>query len=157
MPAMTSAGVISLRAAHWLHTVTVPSASTEASRSGSGAASGRLKPSARPGSANHAASPVSQSETGTPLATAVAATVNDWLQRSGSSLPAVTLITRFLDTRETLFRSACRPVQTGRQRLRSRAMHGMLSATIMILAYAVVAIAAGYAAVKVIRGGPHDG
>jgi hypothetical protein len=36
-------------------------------------------------------------------------------------------------------------------------MHGMLSATIMILAYAVVAIAAGYAAVKVFRGGPHDG
>ena len=35
-------------------------------------------------------------------------------------------------------------------------MHGMLSAVIMILAYAVVAIAVGYAAVKVIRGGPHD-
>jgi hypothetical protein len=31
----------------------------------------------------------------------------------------------------------------------------MLSAVIMILAYAVVAIAAGYVAVKVIRGGPH--
>jgi hypothetical protein len=36
-------------------------------------------------------------------------------------------------------------------------MHGMLSAAIMILAYAVIAAAAGYAAVKVIRGGPHDG
>ncbi len=36
-------------------------------------------------------------------------------------------------------------------------MNGMLSAVIMILAYAVVAAAAGYAAVKVIRGGPHDG
>lgn len=36
-------------------------------------------------------------------------------------------------------------------------MNGMLSATIMILAYAVVAIAAGYVAVKVIRGGPHGG
>jgi hypothetical protein len=36
-------------------------------------------------------------------------------------------------------------------------MHGMLSAAIMILAYAVVALAAGYVAVKVIRGGPHDG
>jgi hypothetical protein len=35
-------------------------------------------------------------------------------------------------------------------------MHGMLSAAIMILAYAVVAIAAGYAALKVIKGGPHD-
>ncbi len=36
-------------------------------------------------------------------------------------------------------------------------MNGMLSAIVMILAYAVVAVAAGYAAVKVIRGGPHDG
>lgn len=36
-------------------------------------------------------------------------------------------------------------------------MNGMLSAAIMILAYAVVAVAAGYAAFKVIRGGPHDG
>lgn len=36
-------------------------------------------------------------------------------------------------------------------------MHGMLSAAIMILAYALAAIAAGYVAVKVIRGGPHDG
>jgi hypothetical protein len=36
-------------------------------------------------------------------------------------------------------------------------MHGMLSAVILVLAYAVVAIAAGYAAVKVIRGGPHGG
>ena len=36
-------------------------------------------------------------------------------------------------------------------------MHGMLSAVIIVLAYALVAIAAGYTAVKVIRGGPHDG
>jgi hypothetical protein len=36
-------------------------------------------------------------------------------------------------------------------------VHGTLSAIIMILAYAVVAIAVGYAAVKVVRGGPHDG
>jgi hypothetical protein len=35
-------------------------------------------------------------------------------------------------------------------------VHGMLSAAIMILAYALVAIAAGYTAVKVMRGGPHD-
>jgi hypothetical protein len=34
---------------------------------------------------------------------------------------------------------------------------GMLSAVILILAYAAVAVAAGYTAVKVIRGGPHDG
>ena len=37
---------------------------------------------------------MSHSETGTPLAAAVAATVKAWLQRSGSSLPAVTLMTR---------------------------------------------------------------
>ena len=36
-------------------------------------------------------------------------------------------------------------------------MNGMLSAVILILAFAVVAVAAGYTAVKVIRGGPHDG
>jgi hypothetical protein len=39
--------------------------------------------------------------------------------------------------------------------LDSSPMHGTLSAAVIILAYAVVAIAAGYAAVKVIRGGPH--
>jgi len=42
-------------------------------------------------------------------------------------------------------------------RTRLACVNGMLSAIIMILAYAVVAVAAGYAAVKVIRGGPHDG
>jgi hypothetical protein len=36
-------------------------------------------------------------------------------------------------------------------------MHGLLSATVIILSYVVVAVAAGYTAVKVIRGGPHDG
>ena len=36
-------------------------------------------------------------------------------------------------------------------------MDGMLSAAIIILAYAVVAVVAGYVAVKVIRGGPHGG
>ena len=36
------------------------------------------------------------------------------------------------------------------------AMHGMLSAAVMIGAYALVAVAAAYTAVKVIRGGPHD-
>jgi hypothetical protein len=36
-------------------------------------------------------------------------------------------------------------------------MHGMLSAAVMILAYVAVAAAAGYTAVKVIRGGPHGG
>jgi hypothetical protein len=59
--------------------------------------------------------------------------------------------------RKKTVRPARRPAQSGHRRLRSRAMHGMLSATIIIIAYAVVAIAVGYAAVKVIRGGPHDG
>ena len=36
-------------------------------------------------------------------------------------------------------------------------MHGMLSAVVIVLAYTVVAVAAGYTAVKVFRGGPHDG
>ena len=97
MPVSTSPGVMSLRAAHWVHKVTVPAASTAASRSASGAACGSVKSSARPGRANHADSPVSQSEVLIPLATAVAATVNAWLQRSGSSLPAVTLTTRERD------------------------------------------------------------
>jgi len=36
-------------------------------------------------------------------------------------------------------------------------VHGMLSAAIMVVAYAVVAVVAAYTAVKVIRGGPHGG
>lgn len=56
-------------------------------------ACGSENPAARSGSANHADSPVSQRETGTSLAAAAAATVNAWLQRSGASAPAVTLIT----------------------------------------------------------------
>jgi hypothetical protein len=35
-------------------------------------------------------------------------------------------------------------------------MHGMLSAVLIVVAYAAVAIVAGYTVVKVIRGGPHD-
>ena len=74
-PSMTSVAVISRRAAHCVHTVTVPSASTEASRSASGAACGSEKSDDRPGRANQADSPVSHNETFTPLATADAATV----------------------------------------------------------------------------------
>ncbi len=85
---------MSLRAAHWVHTVTEPAASTAASRSASGAACGSEKSSARPGRPSHADSPVSHSDTRAPAAAAAAATVNAWLQRSGSSLPAVTLMTR---------------------------------------------------------------
>ena len=94
MPLITSPAEMSRRAAHWVHTVTEPAARIPASRSASGAACGSEKSSARPGRPNQADSPVSHSETGTPLAAAAAATVKAWLQRSGSSLPAVTLMTR---------------------------------------------------------------
>ncbi len=94
IPLIRSPASMFLRAAHWVHTVTEPAARTPASRSASGAACGSEKSSARPGRPNQADSPVSHSETGTPLATAAAATVKAWLQRSGSSLPAVTLMTR---------------------------------------------------------------
>ena len=67
---------MSRRAAHCVHTVTVPAARTAASRSASGVACGRLKSAARPGSANQADSPVSHNDTWTPLAAAAAATVN---------------------------------------------------------------------------------
>ena len=36
-------------------------------------------------------------------------------------------------------------------------MHGMLSAVIIMIAFLAVAAAAGMVAVKVYRGGPHDG
>ena len=75
MPWIRSPASILRRAAHWVHTVTVPAARTPARRSASGAACGSEKSSARPGKPNQAASPVSHSETWTPLATAVAATV----------------------------------------------------------------------------------
>jgi hypothetical protein len=94
IPLIRSSASMFRRAAHWVHTVTEPAARTPASRSASGAACGSEKSPARPGRPNQADSPVSHSETGTPLATAVAATVKAWLQRSGSSLPAVTLMTR---------------------------------------------------------------
>ena len=55
--------------------------------------SGREKSSARPGTANQAASPVSHSDTSAPEARAAAATVKAWLRRSGSSAPQVTLTT----------------------------------------------------------------
>ncbi len=67
-------------------------------------ACGSENPAARPGSANHAASPVSHREIGTPLAAAAAATVNAWLQRSGASAPAVTLMTSGLAMQGTLVR-----------------------------------------------------
>src|ERR1700722_2644362 len=93
-PLITSSGAISRRAAHCVHSDTVPSARTVASRSARGGACGRAKSPARPGSENQDASPVSHSDTGTPLTVAAAATLKAWLHRSGSSLPAVILMTR---------------------------------------------------------------
>ena len=73
--------------------MTRPASIRIASRSGSGAACGSSKVAARPGSANHADSPVSQNDTSTPDAAAVLATVNACEQRSGASAPAVALTT----------------------------------------------------------------
>ena len=58
-PGSTSAPVIERRAAHCEQTVIRPSARTAPRRSVSGVASGRSNTSARPGTANHAESPVS--------------------------------------------------------------------------------------------------
>ena len=80
------------RAAHCVQRVTLPAASTAASRSARGAECGSVNVSARPGSANQADSPVSQSSTSAPLLAAVAATVNACAQRSGASAPDVTLM-----------------------------------------------------------------
>ena len=84
IPGRTSAGAMERRSAHWVHRVTRPPARTAARRSVSGVARGSEKSAAREGRANHAASPVSHSETEAPEATAAAATVKAWLQRSGS-------------------------------------------------------------------------
>ena len=90
---MTSSRAMLRRAAHWVHSVTVPAARMMASRSASPADSGSTNPSALPGSANHADSPVSHSDTSLPAAQAVAATVNAWAHRSGASAPDVIFTT----------------------------------------------------------------
>lgn len=77
-PGITSATPISRRMAHCEHKVTEAfdsGARSVASNSASGAAYGSSKVSARPGKANHDASPLSQSDVFTPEASAVAATV----------------------------------------------------------------------------------
>ena len=97
-PFSTSSSVMPRRAAHWVHRVIRPPARMPSISSGSGAECGSSNSAARPGSANQADSPVSQSDTSTPLATATAATVNACEQRSGASVPAVTLITSLFAT-----------------------------------------------------------
>src|SRR3954471_16818037 len=102
MPGSTAAGVMARRAAHWVHAVTLPLASSRSSRSGRGAACGHSKPAGPPGRGNQGGSPgrpnqvdspVSQKETSTPDAAAVEATVKACEQRSGESAPAVALTT----------------------------------------------------------------
>src|SRR6478736_1925972 len=90
---MTSGSVMFLRAAHWVHTVSVPPEMSVSRRSASGAECGSSNRSARPGKASQADSPVSHSDTETPDATAVAATVNACAHRSGSLTPAVDFTT----------------------------------------------------------------
>ena len=63
-------------------------------RSATGLACGRSSDGARPGTANHTASPVSHTVTSAPAATPEAATVQAWLARSGASAPQVSLPTR---------------------------------------------------------------
>ena len=87
-PSRRSASPMPRRAAHCVQTVTRPAPTTAASRSASGAASGSAKASARPGTPNHAASPVSQSETSAPEATAAAATVKRLVAALGFLRPA---------------------------------------------------------------------
>ena len=70
------------RAAHCEQTVIVPLVRTAAISWSRGVASSSSNSSARPGTPNHAASPVSHSETSAPDAAAAAATVKPWLRRS---------------------------------------------------------------------------
>ena len=96
-PSTTSSAVMPRRWAHWVQTRHLSVGDDGRQQVRNGAARCRSKVSARPGSANHAASPVSHRPTSAPAATAAAATVNAWLQRSGSSAPQVTFTTSFRD------------------------------------------------------------
>jgi enamine deaminase RidA (YjgF/YER057c/UK114 family) len=87
-----SASPSSRRAAHWVHTVIAPPSLTVSTRSATGAAYGSSRSGCRPGTANHTASPVSQTDTEAPAATPIAATVQAWFARSAASAPQVILI-----------------------------------------------------------------
>ena len=93
-PSTSSSCVRSRRAAHWVQTVSRPPDEHGVAQLDERAASAARTASARPGTAIQLASPVSQRDTSTPLATAVAATVKACERRSGASVPAVTLTTR---------------------------------------------------------------
>src|SRR4030095_11472370 len=87
-----SASPSSRRAAHWVHTVIAPPSLTVSTRSATGVAYGSSRSGCLPGTANQTASPVSQTDTGAPAATPIAATVHAWFARSAASAPQVILI-----------------------------------------------------------------
>src|SRR5680860_189671 len=97
MPGTRSASVRSRRAAHWVHTVRVPPTITASRSTCSSTEWGSENCSARPGTAIHADSPVSQRLTWAPLVRAVVATVNAWDSFSGDSIPAVSLMISWRD------------------------------------------------------------
>lgn len=84
--------MMSLRKAHWAHTVMVPCSNTSSRNSLSGGEWGKWSSSALT-SAWSVASPVSHKSTVTPEAAAVAATVKACIKTSGRSLPHVHLMT----------------------------------------------------------------
>ena len=87
---------------------------------------------------------MSQSDVGTPAETAVAATVNAWLHRSGASAPAVTLTTSDLATAPTV--GAGPAVRLGRLGILS----GVLEAVSLTLLIAAV-VGIGWVAVYVVH------
>ena len=75
-----------------MHTVIAPPSLTVSTSSATGVAYGSSRSGCRPGTANHTASPVSQTDTEAPAATPIAATVHAWFARSAASAPQVILI-----------------------------------------------------------------
>jgi enamine deaminase RidA (YjgF/YER057c/UK114 family) len=69
-----------------------PPSLTVSTSSATGVAYGSSRSGCRPGTANHTASPVSQTDTEAPAATPIAATVHPWFARSAASAPQVILI-----------------------------------------------------------------
>jgi enamine deaminase RidA (YjgF/YER057c/UK114 family) len=72
--------------------VIAPASLTVSTSSATGVAYGSSRSGCRPGTANHTASPVSQTDTEAPAATPIAATVHAWFARSAASAPQVILI-----------------------------------------------------------------
>jgi enamine deaminase RidA (YjgF/YER057c/UK114 family) len=72
--------------------VIAPASLTVSTSSATGVAYGSSRSGCRPGTANHTASPVNQTDTEAPAATPIAATVHAWFARSAASAPQVILI-----------------------------------------------------------------